>query len=90
LYTDPSAQENDVPQFEVTGGEGAYVVQARCGGTEVVLWNPEGGKEDVDVWVSDQGASFPGQWVSHSIDEVLAVTKYFFEHGELDPRALWE
>jgi hypothetical protein len=89
LYRDRDAAEDDVPQFEVLGGDGAYVVAIRPNGSELWLRNPFGGPEDVDVWLSDQGASFPASQVCGSLAEVLRVTRYFYLFGEPAPQAVW-
>ena len=94
LYKTPvEATGDDTPQFEVTGGDGAYVVLLRPDDDErrgLVLQNPSGGDDEVDVWVSDQGASFAGHDVCTSMDEVLRVTRYFFEHGGAAPHTRWK
>ena len=89
LYDDPAAQPDGVPEFEILGGNQAYVVAIRCGGKEHWLQNPEGGDEEIDVWVSDQGASFPASLVSPSLAEVLRVAQYYFTYGLADPQSVW-
>ena len=93
LYTTPVTETNDdVPQFEVTGGDGAYVVQIRSDASDYrgrILQNPSGGNEEVEVWTSDQGASFAAHNVCTHLEEVLRVTRHFFDHGEPAPHTQW-
>lgn len=89
LYQNPIAKEDDIPQLEVCGGNGAYVVAVRPNGQELWLRNPSGGPEEVDVWVSDQGASFPASEVCDSLSEVLRVVRHFYLYGEPAPQAIW-
>lgn len=89
LYSDPNAREDDIPQLEVMGGDGAYVVIVRAAGKELCLRNPSGGPELVHVWLSDQGASVPASQVCESLPEVMRVVRHFYLHGEAAPEAVW-
>ena len=93
LYTTPAADsDSDVPQFEVVGGDGAYVVVLRSDSSDHrgrILQNPSGGDDEIDVWISDQGASFAAPDVCPSLDEVMRVTRHFFDHGAPAPDTLW-
>lgn len=58
MYLRPSAHQDDVPDFEVLGGDGAYTMNGLRGGEQVRYSKPTGGEELVPVWTSDQGAEF--------------------------------
>lgn len=89
LYTDTGAPQGSVPDFQVVGGNGAYAVVLRDCGKELWLLNPAGGDDEIDVWVSDQGASVPSRMVCMSLGEVLLAARYFFEHGTPSPDLRW-
>ena len=47
-----------------------------------------GGEEP--VWTSDQGFNPSERYVAYDLDLVLRVTRYYAEHGQLDPSVRWE
>jgi hypothetical protein len=89
LYKDAGAPEDSVPDFEVVGSDNAYAVVIRSGDEELWLQNPGAGDEEIDVWVSDQGASIPARKVCPLLGEVLLAARYFHEHGKPNPESTW-
>lgn len=85
LYQDADSSEADIPAFVVVGGQGAYTF----GPEERLFYDEAHSGEIVDVWLSDQGASFPDWQVCHDLELVLRATRTFVETGELDPTQTW-
>jgi hypothetical protein len=48
------------------------------------------GPDRVDIWVTDQGASFEEAYRCNDLAVVLRVCRYFAEHGRLDGGVVWE
>jgi hypothetical protein len=89
LYKDTNTLDGSLPDFEVTGGDNAYAVVIRSGGEELWLQNPNAGDEEIDVWISDQGASIPARQVCPLLGEVLLAARHFYEHGKPNPESMW-
>lgn len=89
LYRDADAPEGSVPDFQVVGGDNAYAVVINDGDKELWLQNPSAGDEEIDVWISDQGASIPARKVCPLLGEVLLAAQYFYEHGKPNPESMW-
>ena len=90
FYVDPEAAEDDVPAFEVVGGDGAYaMVGNEPDGSRLLYLDEQKGRELVAVWVSDQGAEVEARHVCEDVQTVLRATKLFCEEGAFDPRVTW-
>jgi len=91
MYRSENTPDGDIPDFSIMGGEGAYVVSGKIseGSDEKFYVNAEGNDELVDVWLSDQGASFPKKRICDSIEKVLFIAKWFYDFGELNPKENW-
>ena len=88
IYLDPEASDSELPDFEIMGGCDAYVIagkSAECGEVQVFLEDPNGSENPIDVWVSDQGATFPARMVTDDLNEVYEIARHFFETGALPP-----
>ena len=90
LYLD-GMPESDVPQFEVTGGSGDYVIACSVKDYRQRLFcDPSRGKRAIEIWTSDQGGSNAAENVLHDLDVVLRVTRYFCDTGDFDPSIPWD
>ena len=90
LFQDPDIEEDAIPEFNVMGGEGEYTMDYGPGGTELHYYDPTRGDEEIEVWRSDQGYMCQARYCCPSRDVVLRVTRYFAEHGTLDPSVTWQ
>ncbi len=85
-----SGFDSDIPDFEVTGGNGLYFIHLRTGDRELMFSDRSLGDEDVDVWINDQGASFPARNVCRDVDTVLSIAKRYFDNGDALEGIPWE
>ncbi len=90
LYCAENAEEDDLPDFDVIGGESMYAFECRVDCTEYSYVDPSQGEEEMWVWVSDQGAAFPERNICYDIDIVLQATRYYCDHGTPDPKLNWQ
>ena len=92
FYFDEPAQQDDMPEFEIVGGNGAYVIYADDDetGKRRHFIDPAKGSSPVNVWTSDQGTSAPERDVCSDLDSVLTITRHFCETGKLHPAVQWE
>jgi hypothetical protein len=82
MFRDSAADaSNDIPDFEVVGGDGEYFVAVRGEGYDLTFTDPRRGNEEIDVWISDQGASFPASNVCPDLERVLEAARVFFVNG---------
>jgi len=86
LFRDADASDTDIPDFIVMGGQGAYTF----GPEDTLFCDETHSSEMVDVWLSDQGASFPDRQVCHDLETVVRATRLFAETGKLDPGLTWK
>lgn len=86
LFCEADAADTEVPNFTVLGGQGAYIF----GPEDTLFYDERHSGEMVDVWLSDQGASFPDWQVCHDLDVVVRATRLFAETGQLDPSLKWK
>ncbi len=89
VYRCTNPRDDAIPDFEVIGGDGAYAMQGLKNGSAALFFNPGGSNDPVEIWLSDQGTDLPAKNVCRDIEVVLEAARYFFEHGELDPRLQW-
>jgi hypothetical protein len=90
LWQDPDIDDDAIPEFNVMGGDGEYTMDYGPEGTELRYYDPTRGDEEIKVWQSDQGYVSQAKYCCSSLDIVLRVTRYFAEHGTLDPGVLWQ
>lgn len=74
--------ENDLADFEVLGGHGAYWVAIRGHDYELKFHDATLGKTEIDIWLSDQGGSCPASETCPDIERVLAAAKCFYDSGD--------
>lgn len=91
MYRTENPYEDDVPDFEIMGGAGHYVIGAKPPGEthELFYTDDSHGVERIELWLSDQGASVEASKVCFDIAEVLNMTKYYCESGTLYPGVEW-
>src|SRR5262249_53464039 len=90
LYEDANAADDDPPALTVMGGQGEYTMFSGFNGDELFYFDPSRTDEEIEVWQSDQGFSCAAKNCCGSLDAVVGITRYFCEHGELDPSAAWQ
>jgi hypothetical protein len=86
LFCDEQAADTAVPDFTVLGGLSAYTF----GPEHSLFFDETHSNEEIHVWLSDQGASFPDKQVCHDLETVLRATKLFAEIGQLDKSLTWK
>jgi hypothetical protein len=92
FYCSGDVSENALPDFEIMGGDGAYVVGAKTPDAtdhRVVRFGPKSEKQ-IDVWLSDQGATFEEGLVCDDVDVVLEMLRQFHDSGTFRPGIEWE
>jgi hypothetical protein len=90
MYRDSAADSsNDIPDFEVVGGDGQYFVAIRGEGYDLTFTDPSRGAEEIDVWISDQGASFPASNVCPDLERVIEAARVFFVNGTPSSSIPW-
>ncbi|MEM6782924.1 MAG: hypothetical protein AAF624_04215 [Bacteroidota bacterium] len=71
--------EDDESVFNVVGGAGRWALFRLDGSWKYV--NPEGRKEEVRLWQSDQGYFCPDREVLYDISAVLKIVRRFYRTG---------
>jgi hypothetical protein len=89
MYLSQDASVNDLPDFEVTGGDGAYAMNGLIDGEQVRYFDPAGGEDLIAIWTSDQGAEFASKYICWDVRVVLQAASFFCERGMLDPNVTW-
>ncbi len=79
-----------IPNFDVMGGEGEFAMTAHSNASYQRYYDLSRGEEMIEIWRSDQGATFEKKYCCLSLDVVLRATRYFCEHGALDPGLTWQ
>jgi hypothetical protein len=87
---DRSKGMSSLPDFEVIGGEGEFAMDARTDSSYHRYYDQSRGDGMIEIWRSDQGASFEKKYCCPSLDITLHATCYFCEHGTLDPALTWQ
>ena len=90
LFRAEHAEEDDLADFDVIGGEGVYAFECRLNGIEYSYFDPTHSDEEVPVWRSDQGWQCPEKYVCYDVDTVLKAARYYCEHGVPDPDLIWQ
>jgi hypothetical protein len=83
-------REQTTPDFSVLGGAGEFAMDAMVDGTSHRYYDQARGDDLIEVWRSDQGATFEAKYCCSSLEAVLRATRYFCEHGRLDPSLNWQ
>jgi hypothetical protein len=83
--------EEGMPPFSVAGGEGEFAMDSTEDNNSAYYryFDASRGDEMIEIWTSDQGATFEAKYCCQSLDTVLRATRYFHEHGTLDPSLIW-
>jgi hypothetical protein len=91
---DTALEFSDVPDFDVVGGEGEFAMEATTDSFYHRYYDETRGEtrgdEEIEIWRSDQGATFEKKYCCPSMDLVLRATRYFCEYGAPDPELVWE
>ena len=94
LYLPRPERESDLWMLNVIGGLGEYGLSGRDG-----RWHERWrfrdparpcGPERIDIWVTDQGASFEATDLCDNLSVVLRACHHFAESGRLDGGVAWE
>ncbi|HEV2239381.1 MAG TPA: hypothetical protein VGR57_22185 [Ktedonobacterales bacterium] len=90
LFLNAEANLFDDPyEFSVLGGEGEYFIDGHADDHHWRWYDPSRQGEPIEVWRSDQGATFDAEMCCPSLETVLQVTRHFCEYGTLDPALSW-
>jgi hypothetical protein len=78
--------------LRITGGQGEYGLSGSNGeeGRYYHYVDERRSFNYVEIWTSDQGASYDERHLCNDIEVVLRVARYFTETGQLDPSVAWE
>jgi hypothetical protein len=90
LYRSAVAEEDANPEFNVLGGDGEFAMDTTIATSYHRYYDQSPGDELIEIWCSDQGASFEKKYCCPSLDSVLHATRYFCEHGALHPVLTWQ
>jgi hypothetical protein len=90
LFQNADVEDVALPEFNVMGGEGEFALEYGPNGTESCYFDPARGDHEIEIWRSDQGAVREAKYCCPSLDAVLRATRYFCEHGRLDPSLSWQ
>lgn len=83
LSVDDDPYDDRLEAFWVVGGDGRWAMrQSALGGWEYEV--PGGGEQEMRLWESDQGYFCRAKNVVTDIDEVLRVTRAFYESGSFE------
>jgi hypothetical protein len=72
------------------GGKGEFALTAHTNAAYQGYYEQTRRDEMIEIWRSDQGALFEKKYCCPSLDSVLHATRYFCEHGALDPVLTWQ
>jgi hypothetical protein len=90
LYLKANPRDGDLPDLDLIGGDGEYaIVSYPAVDRKLTYSDPSRSSENVDIWVSDQGASMPKNELCPDLDRTLAIARHYCATGELDPGADW-
>jgi hypothetical protein len=87
-------RESDLWVLNVIGGRGEWGLSGNDG-----RWHERWRFRDparpcgpgrIDIWVTDQGASFEEAYLCNDLAVVLRVCRHFAESGRLDEGVVWE
>jgi hypothetical protein len=86
LFQDADAVADAIPDFTVMGGQGAFAF----GTQDLFFYDESQPGEEIQLWMSDQGASFPKWHVCNNVDVVVSATRIFAETGMCDSTLTWK
>jgi hypothetical protein len=94
IFLPRTEQGSDLWGLNVIGGRGEYGLSGIDGRWRERwrfrdLGRPCGPKL-IDIWVTDQGASFEETYLCNDLALVLRLCKHFAEAGQLDTNVIWE
>jgi hypothetical protein len=86
FFSSPAVFEDDVPVFEIMGGDGDYVIAItdKDGNHRRVRFTPRGDRR-IGVWLSDQGCEAEERFVCHDLEHVLEILGHFAASGSVAP-----
>lgn len=90
LFREVDAAEGEAPDFTIIGGEGVFAIDCLADGTAYRYFDPTHGDDEIDVWLSDQGAAFAETFCCFSMSTALQATHFFCDHGLPDPHLIWQ
>ena len=90
LFKSGEVERETPPEFSVVGGEGEFAMDSMTRSTYHRYYNQSRGDDMIEVWRSDQGATFEAKYCCSSLDTVLQAARCFCEHGRLDPNLTWQ
>ena len=77
--------------FSVLGGPNGYAITSEVKELGWVQYcDPSHTGGPVDVWTSDQGFYPDERYVTYDVELVVGLTRYYAEHGRLDPSVQWD
>ena len=65
-----------------------YHIQVAAEACWCEVIDPDGSKEEVDVWLSDQGFSTEKQ-KTWPLDDALSIVDHFYKTGQMHPGYTW-
>jgi hypothetical protein len=85
-------KNRDIPDADlmmVNGGDEVFHIQiANSDMRWSEVFDPDGSEEIVDVWTSDQGFS-TSRKSTWSLEDALAIIRYYFDKGKPHPEYHW-
>jgi hypothetical protein len=90
LFRSAAAEPDLLPELNVMGGEGEFYIDSYTGDAYLRYFDPSRGDETIEIWRSDQGYAPEAKYCCSSLETVLRATRYFCEHGTLDPDLIWQ
>lgn len=86
--------ETNLRSMNIIGGCGEYGILTFDSNERQLQWfcdyTRSNGPESINIWTSDQGASFKKRYLSDRLDVVLRITELFAMTGQLDLTVTWE
>jgi hypothetical protein len=90
LYRTTDPDPDMYYDFNVIGGEGEFGMDSMADGTYYRYYDQSRRDDMIEVWGSDQGATFEAKYCCASLDIVLRATRFYCEHAILDPSLVWQ
>jgi len=75
--------------MHITGGLGAYFIEIDWDGRYIDYIDLEKGRDEVELWTSDQGFSSEERFVNRDIDQVIAIARDYAMDGVPSLRVNW-
>jgi hypothetical protein len=90
LYRTTDPDPDTYCDFNVICGEGEFAMDSMADGTCYRYYDQSRGDDMIEVWGSDQGATFEAKYCCSSLETVLCATRFYCEHVTLDPSLVWQ